>query len=432
MTTPATNLPVPFGRQPRRLSGFGRAPVLVSAAVLACWADAARGQDALRLSLSNDSAAAQRRLDLENLPYTLRLGDFKMLTSASMEAEYNSNITLVNSGAEGDLVLRPLLKEGFFWPVTEVNLLTFSLGAGYQAFLQHPSDDLWLITPDSAVQWDLYLPLGWRLNVHDQFSYEQDPTAWGAISGTATYGGFYNTAGVLGSFDSHDVKASLGYDHFNFDASSAKYNYLSRGSDFVTGRASLQVHPTAIVGFEVSGGPTAYSQRLLSDNTTYSAGAFSEWHVSQEMLLKSRGGYYLYDFSEPSLSGGVSSQTGYYFSLEISHWPRKSFSYGLGCGLQAFMGNNSALTEQWHGTLWTEWRAASRLTLASYLRYETATMPVAFALNDDYSRLFGSLKAVWRFGERLSASLQYLHILKDSSQAPLSYGPAPCDARPHL
>ena len=66
----------------------------------------------------------------------------------------------------------------------------------------------------------------WSINVHDQFSYEQEPTTWGAISGTARYGGFYNTAGFLATWDLHDVVLSFGYDHFNFVSATSAYDYL--------------------------------------------------------------------------------------------------------------------------------------------------------------------------------------------------------------
>src|SRR3974390_1690858 len=80
---------------------------------------AAIAQDALRLSLSSQSAAAQRHLDLENMPYTTRWGDLKLLTSASFAGEFNDNVNLVNSNPQQDIILQPMGKVDFFWPVTE-------------------------------------------------------------------------------------------------------------------------------------------------------------------------------------------------------------------------------------------------------------------------------------------------------------------------
>lgn len=294
-----------------KVRGLNSILYTISSALLLAGA-AAPAQDALRLSLSGQSAADQRRLDLENLPYTVRWGDLKLLTSASIASEWNDNVNLVSSHPQQDFILRPLTKADGYWPVTELNLLTFSMGVGYEKFLQHGQYDQALITPGSALGWDVFIK-DWRLNFHDQFSYEQDPTTWGAISGTARAGGFYNTAGTLATWDLHDIVLSFGYDHFNFVSASSTYDYLSRASDFALVRAGFKVHPAATVGVELTGGPTAYEQKVLSANTSYSFGTFADWQVTDQIKVQPRAGYYLYSFSDPGLVGGGTEQTGYYF-----------------------------------------------------------------------------------------------------------------------
>jgi len=371
----------------------------------------AHAQDALRLSLSNESAAAQRRLGLENIPYTVRWGDLKLLTSASLAGDWNDNINLANSNPQQDFIFTPMARLDAFWPVTDVNLLTFSMGAGYEKFLRYDQYDQALITPDSALGWDVFIK-DWHINFHDQFSYSQEATTWGAISGVARMGGLNNTAGVLASWDLHDVVLSFGYDHFNFVSATSTYDYLSRASDFGLARAAFKVHPAATVGLELSGGPTAYDEKLLSDNTTYSAGVFADWQLTPQIKLQPRGGYYLYSFSEQNSSGGASDQTGYYFSLNLTHRPSERVSYGLEGGRQAFMGNNSALTEQWYGSVWADWRIIEHITLTTGFRYEAATQPITFQFSDNYTRDYADIKLSCPIKQKLTASLEYRYWLK--------------------
>ncbi len=373
----------------------------------------ASAQDALRLSLSGQTAAAQRRRGLENLPYTVRWGDLKLLTSASMAGEWNDNVNLVNSDPQQDFVLRPLGNLNVFWPVTELNLLTFSLGVCYEKFLQHGEYDRALITPGSALGWEVFIK-DWRFNFHDQFSYEQDPTAWGAISGTARFGGFYNTAGLLASWDLHDVVLSFGYDHFNFVSSSSRFAYLSRASDFALVRAGFKVHPAAIAGVEVTGGPTAYAQRTLSDNTSYSFGVFADWQLTEQIKMQPRGGYYIYSFSNQGLVGGGTDQTGYYFSLNLNHRPSAKVNYSLEGGREAYFGNNSALTEQWYGSGWVSWRLIQHISLTTGFRYEIASQPIAFRFNDNYDRASANIRLSCPIKEKLTVSLDYRYFVKNS------------------
>ena len=156
-------------------------------------------------------------------------------------------MNLAHTAPQQDFIVRPVARFGAFWPVTEVNALTFSLGVGYEKYLNHGQYDRPLITPGSTLAWDFFTG-NFRINFHDQFSYEEDPTPWGAVSGVARFGGFYNTLGAMALWDLHDVLLSFGYDHFNFVSSSSAFDFLTRASDFFLLRAGLKVHPAATAG----------------------------------------------------------------------------------------------------------------------------------------------------------------------------------------
>jgi len=383
----------------------------LTSVLLAAAAGTAHGQDALRVSLGYDSAAAQRRLEMENQPYTARWGDLKLLASASVDGAWNDNVNLAHTDPQPDLIIRPMGHLGVFWPVTEVNALSFSLGGGYEKYVTHDQYDRPLITP-SAVRWDLFLT-NLRINFHDQFSYEQDPTAWGAVRGTASFGGFLNTVGATAAWDLHDVVLSFGYNHFNFVSSSSTYDYLSRASDLFLLRAGFKVHPAATAGVEVSGGPTAYDQKVLSDNVAASAGGFAQWRATEVINVESRLGFYEYSFSNEGAAPGSGDQSGVYWSLGLSHQPSPKISYSVEGGREAFMGNNSALTDEYYGTASVSWRLIEHISLTPSVRYETATQPTGpFRFN--YDRANASLKLSCPIKQKLTASLNYRYWLETS------------------
>jgi len=369
-----------------------------------------RAQEALRQSLTGQTMSAERQRDLQEKPYTVRWGDFQLLTGASLAGEWNDNVNLSHTDPQQDFIITPMVNLGAFWPVTEMNSLSFSLGIGYATYLEHNQYDYAVITPGSQLAWD-FLIKDFRINFHDWFSYQEDPTIYGGVSSTARFGGFYNTLGVLTTWDLHDVVLSLGYDHFNFISSSSTYDYLTRASDFFVARASFHVHPSATVALEASGGPTTYRQPILSPNIMYSFGAFADWKATEHIRLQPRAGFYQYFFSNEGLSGAGTEQNGYYFSLKLIHDLKWNIDYTLEGGHESFLGNQSALTEQWYAALGVNWRMIKNISMSTGLRYENATQVGQFA--DNYERVFASLRLSCPIKPKLTTSLEYRYWLKN-------------------
>jgi hypothetical protein len=367
-------------------------------------------QDALLLSIQNQNTADARKREMENQPYTVRWGELNLLAGASLAGEWNDNVNLSHVSPQADFIVSPMGNLDVFWPVTDVNALNFSLGVGYEKYLQHDDYDYLVVSPGSQLSWDITLK-DFKLNLHDQFWYFEDPTVYGSVSGVARFGGFNNTAGILGTWDLHDVVLSLGYDHFNFIPSTSTYEYLRRASDFALFRASFQVHPSASVGIEASGGPSKYSQLVLQNNFTYSLGAFAQWQATEHISLQPRGGYYNYSFS--SLGAIPSSeQDGYYLSLKIKHDLRRNINYSVEVGRESFFGIYSSLTEQWYGTASINWRIIQNLSATTGFSYETATQPLDLQLSDNYDRMYVDFRLSCPIKKKLTASLEYRYWLK--------------------
>ena len=393
--------------------GTGRAVVVACFPIIVGFAASAPAQDSLQLSLQNVSAAETRQRQLlKDQPYTVRWGEMNVLAGFSMAGGWNDNVNLSHSDPREDFFILPLGNLNLFWPVTDVNALTFSIGVGYEKFFRHDEyDQLWVM-PGSLLGWDVVIK-DFKLNFHDFVSFEQDPTSAGAVSGLGRFGSLDNTAGLVASWDLHDVALSVGYDHENAFYSPSSYEYLNHSSDFGFLRASLQVHPAAKAGLEAAGGPTGYARRPVRDNVTYSLGAFGDWEATEHLRVQARGGYYDYDFYNQAPAAASPDQDGYYFSLRLTHDLRQDLSYSLTVGRQAYFGVYSPLTEEWYGKATMNWRVNEYLAVSAGFKYERATQPIVAEFSDDYDRMSATLRVSCPIKERLIASVDYQYWLKD-------------------
>ena len=120
--------------------------------------------------MAGDAAAEARRLQLESMPYTVKAGDFRLLLTPSLGLEWNDNVNTSHTDPEDDFILKPFLQLNASYPVTHYNLLTLSVGAGYDKYFNHDQWSDWRIESGSALSFDIYVKDFW-INLHDQFQY---------------------------------------------------------------------------------------------------------------------------------------------------------------------------------------------------------------------------------------------------------------------
>lgn len=392
-------------------SVFKSAAPLLGTVVLA--GTHAYAQDSLLVSRRYEQAADTATAQLQNVPYTFTWNDLKVGTDASMATEWNDNVNLANNNPQSDFILRPMTDLSLYWPVTDINILNVSVGIGYEEYLAHPDYNRAIVQPGSMISWEFRVKDDIKINLHEMFSYYEDPTVYGSVSGVARFGGFNNTAGVEGTWDLNDVVLTLGYDHFNFLPSTAAADYNGRMSDFFVFQAAARVRSAAQVGLEISAGPTEYNQPVLQDNVTYSAGPFAKWQVTELLSTELHGGYFLYDFDSLGTTP-ASTQTGYYVSLNLKHQFRENISYTLEAGRQTSYGIYSSLQQEWYGQCGVDWRVIQRLHASTMFRYETDTQPYYLQYSDNYDRMNIDFKLTYPFNAKLTGSLEYRYWLKNS------------------
>ena len=376
-------------------------------------------QDALRLSLSGQDATAQRKQELENIPYTVRWKDLRVLTSATLDAAWNDNVNLSESQPEQDFIIQPGLTLDATWPVTDLNLVNLSFGLSYQKYITYDQYSRMVITPGSELSWSIFAK-DVVINLHDRFSYENDPIAYGNISGIGSIGGLHNTAGLSATWDLNDVVLTAGYDHANFIASAAVNDYMNSASDFGLVRSSFRVHPSAQLGVEGTGGPTAYEQDILSGFLNYSVGAFAVWKVGSRLDLDLRGGYTAYQYDRQTVSNAVKDVSGYYLGLKAAHQLKENLSYSLNAGRELTTSINGSLIEQWYAGVDGSWWLNRHLSLHAGFRYENAT-PSAGPFSPPYQRVSANLGFTSPLRANLNATLSYNVTLKDAEIQSYNY-----------
>ena len=264
----------------------------------------ASAQESLRSSLAGDAAAEAARQQAASESFTYRSGDFRLLVSPSAEVDWNDNVNLSKTDAESDYILEPSLQLTGSYPLTQRNVLSLSVGVGYNDYLQHSTNSSMVITSGSQLSFDMFVK-DFHINLHDFLSMTDDASSEPAVAGTASYGTFMNTAGLATTWDLNDVVLTLGYDHQNSLSVFGQFSYMDHSSELPLARAGLRLREDLTVGVEGTASFTTYDQAVLNNNESYSIGAYADWEPGTYFHVQPRAGYTICKFQHTSQSAQI-------------------------------------------------------------------------------------------------------------------------------
>ena len=376
-------------------------------------------QEAPRYSITGEAAVLAKRAALENAPYSLQYGRLKMQVEGSLEVEFNDNVNLAEAGRQHDLIIRPQVKAHSFLPLTAVNSLNLSVGVSPAFYVQHSEYNRVLITPGSELAMDLYMG-DYLLNLHEQFSYTQDPIAVGSISGTAVYGGFNNTAGATLIGDLNDLSLSLGYDHTTFLSSTTLFEQLNSSSENFNSHATFQINRAFSLGLSAGGGFNHYEQKFLNDHRNYSAGADAAIAISPRLKLNAAAGVVFYRFDRSGTVGATPDQNSYYVTLGAEHQLGQDLKQFLRATRELRLGITSDVLEVWAVRYQADLRIAPNLTAIPRLFYEHGRELKGVGA-EQYDRYGVGLGFTRQLSEKVRANVAYNFTLKDSGLVLRSY-----------
>ena len=405
------------------------------ACFLATLAGTLQGQEALRISMAGDLAAATQQQAGSSIGYyNLLLGSTAWRFSTGLGVEYNDNVRLESNATGGggsDIIIRPSLNAQMHWPVTLKNSLDVTVGAGYSQYLQHSDLSQYFITPGSGLSFDVYVG-DIKINLHDrititEYAY-QNP---GVNTGNQNLTSLQNTAGTSALWNLNEkTMATIGYDHVN-------YLSLSQGTQGSQGQqpdsssenlfvnSGIRVRPELMLGVEAGGTVITYSQTSSTSASAYpnavqwSAGVFGSAKISQFMDVRVDAGYTVFTPDSTSTNLVTSDTSAFYFSLSLSHRVNRILSYSLSAGRSTDLAAYGQAQSYYFARLTPNWNLFKNYPISTSLWWQQGTQVYNNTGNggEDYTQIGLGVTVSRSLTKKLSASLGYQFIQETSSQA---------------
>jgi hypothetical protein len=390
-----------------------------------------RAQEALRISMSGDLAAAMQQQSASSIGYyNLLLGPTAWRFSSGLGIEYNDNVRLQSSAAgnEGDFILRPSLNVQLHWPVTLKNSLDVSVAAGYSEYFEHPELSQFFINPGSGFAFNVYAG-DFRINFHDRVAVTQQAYQNAGVSGgNRDLVSLQNTAGIGALWDLDKAIANVGYDHVNYVSLSQNQGEPDASSENLFINSGVRVRPELLLGVEAGGSVITYNQTSqanmpIADATQWSMGAFGTAQVSEYISARLDCGYTVYTPESSSASFVATDTSGIYFALSVSHRVNQFFSYTLAAGRNTDLAAYGQAQSYYFVRLTPAWNLFRKYSLSTPLWWQDGTRIYNTRSGGDahYQQIGAGVTVSRALTRKLSGSLGYQFVEESSDEKSLNY-----------
>jgi hypothetical protein len=379
------------------------------------------GQEAIRMSLASEQAAAATKISTGSNYYNLQAGPVYLRFRAEMGIELNDNVNYSHSSPDTDLGFRPNLDLRAYWPVTERNTMVLSTSVGYVEYIHDPGLSHVNITSDSGLGFNVYSG-DFVFNLHDRFSavdYQvQDPSV------SASLIRLENTVGLGTTWDLDKLVLTAGYDHDTFSALTHTYQFSDNNSELFNGKAAFLLSSTSKVGLEAGGGLTSFDKHILDDSAQYSVGPFYQSRFTPNLTGNISVGVASYEFDHNG-SAGVDDFLGFYASGSVYHQLSASFFESLSAGRKIQRGITADLSEDYYADYEATWRINRHFFTSLRFWFDHgSTLGASGVLgfvDEKYDRYGPGVTFGWRISGKVQALATYSYLGKDSDVAFYSY-----------
>ena len=382
-------------------------------------------QEALRVSLAGDAAAAQRKQAASTVGYyNLLWGPVAFRFSAGESTEYNDRVRYGGtgqnaSGSPSDVIIRPTVSAQLNWPVTEWNTLSLNLDAGYSFYAQNRDLNQFYLNPGSGISFDVYVQ-DWVFTLRDlakiSQSITENPTQAGNNSSLLE-----NDVGVSGLWDLDKTVVNFGLNHVNYlDLTAAgNTNQLDSSSDNLNVNAGMRIIPEVLVG--VSGGISLLNGSRFtsaSGSMQWDTGLFVSAQVSEHLSARLDAGHSVYSPNN-STTNSPSEISALYFQLSVTHQVNARVRYSLSTGHSIDFAYGQP-QERYYVRLDSSWDFLRRFTINLPLSWEQGEQvgTTQSVIYDQYSTGLTVSRGLTR---KLSSSVYYRWVMETSNLASLNY-----------
>lgn len=383
-------------------------------------------QDALRTAVAQDQAYETRTAP-EFMPAAQQLhaGPVNFQVGATYELEWTDNVSLRPTDGDDDFIHRPSLNVQALWPITDTTRLTFGAGFGYEAYMDHSDLGGFTITPTSVFAWDIKVK-DFVFSLSDNFSYSREVVSQATIgSGVAQFPRLENTAGLRVRWTPSRYVVEVGYSHYNFFSESGgttNFDYLDRNSEQFFGRTGIRFAEATTAGVEVSASLTDYQSTVQRDNTSYSAGPFVAWQITEAIQLSARGGANFNSFDPNPTHPESENLSSYYFGFDAQQRLTDYVRHGLSVQRDIQQGFNA-------GSDYIEQLTASYFLSWNFYRTASLDTDFSYGKSNEFQSGTGTSYDLYGFGAGLTfepldhvrTSVRYHLTNRDSQLANSGY-----------
>lgn len=374
----------------------------------------------MRDSLAGADVAEARINSLEEQNYNLKVGPVRFQLTATGGFEYIDNINYSDVNRQSDEVVRVGVDIHSQLPITKLNVLRFDLGIAFERYINHPeatAGDI-VISPGSEIEADVFVADIFRINVHDRFDLRQDPVDQPSLSDVTNFARFTNTIGVTVAADLNALVLTAGYDHFNYISLGGDFTYLDRSAELFLASAVYQIAPRTFLGVEGTASLTSYNQGELNDSVGGTFGAYFDITPTPYLRFTARGGFQYASFdSGGSFTTGAftdeSDLTSYYWNVTVANRINAYLSQSLSGGRENDLGLTSNFLKLDFVRYNATWRVLSNISLGTDAFFEHGDESGGL-FNETLNRYGGDVTFGYQFNLKLSATLHYAYIQKDS------------------
>ena len=388
-------------------------------------------------SLAGEASAMNRKVSPDKIDYNLEVGPVLLKVNAGLVNGYSSNIGLTDSGGSGSAYTTPSLTCNLSWPITDLNTLTFGLQGGYSYYWQASQDSSpggFFLQPTSVLKGDFYVS-NFKITPSDAFSLQQNPTQAAELSGISRLSLFQNNAGLLVTWDAGDFLTTVGASYFSvISMNSSTNNYLDRNALSPSFSVQYNVSKTLAAGINGSAQFNRYknpaqlvytngvpSVQGQNNSDLFQVGPFVNHQISEYITIGFDLGYLwgTYDKFPEVQQGGYPST--FYLDFNWSHILNEYLQYNLSAARieQPSVANGITFFTQWTFGFNPSWKVIENLSLST---------PVSVLLGEQsgsngqkIKNYSGSLNLGYQIMEKLSSTLGFTYLIKDSNQPNQSY-----------
>ena len=396
---------------------FGEASALfIALGLLPGWASHAQEAWSSEQAV-NAAINYQTNLAVAPQPDSFRIGPVLLNPGAYLGVTYDDNINTSENQPKSDTSIHAGVGLGFDWPATENSHVQLASQFGYVTYLEHTRSDSIEIAPNSALTWNISFEDG-TLTLYDQFDYSDEVITLPSVAGLNSLPRLENNIGAKATWTLNKWELGAGLSHGDFLSTDSTFNYLNRGSEYISLRGARNFAENTQAGMEFSASQTDYQVASQSDNTSFSLGPYFNWNVTKFITLNISGGPTIYRFDATRLQPS-STLTSYYFDLELSHQLTEFITHQLSLRRSVSLGyeQGNQYTEMLSASYTINWMATKNSQIELSLAYENGDQPLGglFNITENFRRIGISGGVSYQLTEKLNGGIHFSHWERASS-----------------